>query len=101
VLVLLDFVVVPVVEDFVDELVLVLPAPSVAPTPPPTEVEDVDFVEVELVVLATGVVEDVDAAAVVAAAGGITLRLTVAPHSSRVKSLSQQPASVQYVPASQ
>jgi len=100
VLVLLDFVVVPVVEDFVDELVLVLPAPSVAPTPPPTEVE-VDFDEVELVVLAAGVVEDVDAAAVVAAAGGITLRLTVAPHSSRVKSLSQQPASVQYVPASQ
>jgi hypothetical protein len=65
---------VAVVEDFVDELVLVVLAPSVSPTPPwPDFEEDVDVFEVELVVLAAEVVDDVDAAAVVAAGGGITL----------------------------
>jgi hypothetical protein len=61
----------------------------------------VDVFEFELVVLAAEVVEVVDAAAVDAAPGGMTLKLTVAPHSSRVWPLSQQPPSEQYVPASQ
>ena len=52
-------------------------------------------------VLVAEVVECVDAAAVVAAGGRMTLKLTVASHSSRVMPLSQQPPSVQYVPASQ
>jgi hypothetical protein len=100
VLVLLAFV---VVEAFVVELVL---PPRGCPAPPLPAVEaDVVAVvcEIELVVLAAEVVEDVDAAAVDvdAAPGRMTLRLTVAPHSSRVWSLSQQPPSVQYWPASQ
>jgi hypothetical protein len=103
VVLVLDFVdVVAVVEDFVDELVLVELAPSVCPTPPsPDSEEDVDVFEVELVVLVAEVVECVDAAAVVAAGGRMTLKLTVASHSSRVKPMSQQPPSVQYSPASQ
>jgi len=90
------------VVDFVVELV-VLP-PSGCPAPPRPEFEaDVvaDVFEVKLVVLAAEVVDVVDAAAVDAAPGGMMLRLTVASHSSRVKPLSQQPPSVQYVPASQ
>jgi len=58
-----------------------------------------DFVAAELVVVAAALVDD-DAAALVAG-GGITLKLTVAPHSARVRPLSQHPASVQYVPAEQ
>jgi len=81
-----DFVVVAVVVaaevDLLDELVV-----------------DFEVVEVvELVVV--GAVLEEEAAAVVAG-GGITLKLTVAPHSARDKSLSQQPASVQYSPAEQ
>jgi len=81
-----DFVVVAVVVaaevDLLDELVV-----------------DFEVVEVvELVVV--GAVLEEEAAAVVAG-GGITLKLTVAPHSARDKPLSQQPASVQYVPAEQ
>jgi len=101
VVLVLPFVdVVAEVEDFVVELVVLPPRGCPAPPSPEFEAEVVDF-EVELVVLAAAVVEVVDAAAVDAAPGGITLKLTVASHSSRVKPLSQQPPSVQYVPASQ
>jgi len=88
VIVTFDFVVAAVVVaaevDLLDEPVLVV---------------DFEVVEVvELVVV--GAVLEEEAAAVVAG-GGITLKLTVAPHSARDKSLSQQPASVQYSPAEQ
>jgi len=100
VLVLLAFV---VVEAFVVELVVLPPSGCPAPPLPAFEADVVAVVcGVELVVLAAEVV-DVDAAAVDvdAAPGRMTLRLTVASHSSRVWPLSQQPPSVQYWPASQ
>jgi hypothetical protein len=64
-----------------------------------TDFELVEVVEVELVVLGAAELDE-DAAALVAG-GGITLKLTVAPHSARVNPSSQHPASVQYVPAVQ
>jgi hypothetical protein len=58
-------------------------------------------VDGELVVAAATPVEAAAGTLVVSAEGGMTLKLTLAPHSARVVPSGQQPLSVQYCPAGQ
>ena len=58
-------------------------------------------VDGEVVVVAAALVEAATGTLVVSAEGGMTLKLTVAPHSSRVVPSGQQPLSVQYCPSGQ
>ena len=58
-------------------------------------------VDGEVVVVAAALVEAATRTLVVSAEGGMTLKLTVAPHSARVVPSGQQPLSVQYCPSGQ
>jgi hypothetical protein len=57
--------------------------------------------EVVVVVAAATLEEAATGTLVVSAEGGMTLKLTVAPHSARVVPSGQQPLSVQYCPSGQ